>query len=121
MKDVQSEVPNNDVKVEIVTDLKFIKQDKDQISKKYDLSKPNVTKIINEFMTKLKSCKKLGKKTGKPKKMSKFQKDWLNNKINGSMLGRHFTLLDIKKLLLNKFQKLQQYRSQHCKGFYARI
>ena len=57
-------------------------------------------------MTKLKSCQKLGKKTSKPNKMSKFQKDWLNSKINGSMLVRHFTLLDIKKLLLNKFPEI---------------
>ena len=106
IEDVQLEAPNIDVKVEIVNDLKFLKQDKDQISKKYGISKPDVTKTINEFMAKLKSCQKLGKKTGKPNKMSKFQKDWLNNKINGSILGRHFTHLDIKKLLLNKFPEI---------------
>ena len=32
MKDVQSEASNNDVKVEIMIDLKFLKQDKNQIS-----------------------------------------------------------------------------------------
>ena len=61
---------------------------------------------MKEFESKLKKPDAFKCRLGRPSKLSKERKKWLEDKIKTSYLGKHFTFCTLKRIILQRFPDL---------------
>ena len=104
-ENIEDEVESQ-MKVWIIYETNFLNFHVKEVAQKYDLSVKSVIKNLKEFKSKLKKPDAFKCRLGRPSKLSKERKKWLEDKIKTSYLGKHFTLCTLKRIILQRFPDL---------------